>query len=180
MYKNVPHSTLKTGYVSFLATKVCNNDVESVTAWVEKSLIKDNPKIDNARKLAFYEAEKALLSEYIDRGLNEKFDKLLNAIDNEKFDREFKEHPNYPKLKANECRVLAGAIIESKKYLDRKLDRKDDTMHKKLGELLSSKYQALKDLNYDISKITTIDTAFEIVHYEASTLGSTSDSTNHL
>lgn len=175
MYKNVPHSTLKTGYVEFLASKVQRNDMQSVTEWVEESLINDNPNVDNARKLAFYEAEKIVLSGYIDRGLNEKFDKLLSAIDNEKFDREFKEHQNYPKLKANECRVLAGAIIESKKALG-----EDNTMHKKLGELLSSKYQALKDLNYDVSKITTIDTAFQIVHYEASTLGSTSDSTDHL
>ncbi|KIJ88783.1 hypothetical protein [Rickettsia asembonensis] len=174
MYKNVPHSTLKKGYVEFLASKVQSNDVQSVTEWVEESLVNDNPKVDNARKYAFYEAEKIVLSGYIDCGFNEKFDKLLNAIDNEKFDQEFKEHPNYPKLKANECRVLAGAIIESKKALE-----EDNTMHKKLGDLLSSKYQTLKDINYDVSQIKTIDTALQIVHYETSTLGSTSDSTDY-
>ncbi|MFU7501024.1 MAG: hypothetical protein ACJBCI_05040 [Candidatus Tisiphia sp.] len=175
MYKNVPHSTLKLGYSEFLSTKIHNNDVQSVTSWVEKSLIKDNPNIDNVRKLAFYEAEKSLIKKYIAENKFDRLSTLVNAIDNEKFDKEFKDHPNYPKLKANECRVLAGAIIDAKKYLDQ-----DDTMHENLGKLLSSKYHTLKDLNYDVNKITTIDTALQIVHYEASILGSTSDSTDHL
>ncbi|WP_375331291.1 hypothetical protein [Candidatus Tisiphia endosymbiont of Oplodontha viridula] len=177
MYKNVSHRTLQAGYTEFLVTKIQDDDMKSVTEWVEESLINENPNVDAPRKIAFYEAEKLLISEYIERDKFDRLSTLINAIDNEKFDKECKDHPNYPKLKANECRVLAGAIIESKKYLDQ-----DKTMHQKLGELLNTKYQTLKDIKYDVSQIKTIDTALQIVHYEeapVSTMGATSDTIDH-
>jgi hypothetical protein len=180
MYK-VSQIALEEGYSEFLSTKMGENDMQSVTEWVEESLIKENPNIDAPRKIAFYNAEKSLIKKYI---VENKFDKLytlIKAIDNEKFDNELKDHINYRKFKANECRVLADAIIDSKRYLE----QDDNTMHKNLSELLDKKCQTLKNI-YDVNQvntiINTIDTAFQIVHYEkysVSTMGATSDTADH-
>lgn len=176
MYK-VSQIALEEASSQFLVSSIQHNDCESITSWVEESLVKENPNIDAARKIAFYDAEKSLIRKYIVENKFDRLSTLIKAIDNEKFDKEFKDHPNYPKLKANECRVLAGAIIESKRYLDQ-----DKTMHQKLGELLNTKYQTLKDIKYDVSQIKTIDTALQIVHYEespVSAMGATSDTADH-
>ena len=85
MYKNVPHKALKAAYSEFLVTKIQNNDMQSVTEWVEESLVNENPNIDDVRKIAFYEAEKSLIKLYIAENNFEKLNTLINAIDNKKF-----------------------------------------------------------------------------------------------
>lgn len=163
MPKSVTQRALEERYTNFLVTVLNSNNTEDITKWVEHNIINDNLGTDAKSKIAFYEAEKYLLSECIDRGLYDKLTQLLNAIDNKKFNQEFKDHPNYSKLKANECTVLAGAIIKSKKSLE-----ENNTMHKELGNLLHAKHQELKSTGYDINKLTTIDTALQIVHFEES------------
>lgn len=172
MYSKVPKRSLVIAFKQFLVRSIINNDVERITSWVEENIIKDHSYVEAFQKMCFYEAEKDILTEYIVHGFNEQFNKLLNSIDNEKFDREFKEYPNYPKLKANQCIVLSDVIIECKNALEQ-----DNAMQKKIVELLSSKYQTLLDNNYDVSKITRINMALQTVHHEefpVSPLASTS------
>ncbi|WP_341758694.1 hypothetical protein [Candidatus Tisiphia endosymbiont of Ditula angustiorana] len=159
MYKNVPPKALKAAYSEFLVTKLQSNDMQSVTEWVEESLVNDNPNIDATRKIAFYEAEKSLITLYIAENNFEKLNILINAIDNKKF----KDDPNHQKLKVNECRVLAGAIIEAKKYLD-----EDNSIHKDLHKLLNTKYQELTDEGYKNKISEMINEALSIISYAPS------------
>lgn len=162
MTKTILQSALEAAASRMLVTGI-HNGTESITQWVEENILKENPNVSTNKKIAFYEAEKALIEKYISEVNYEKLTTLVNAIDNEKFDQEFKNYPNYSKLKANECIVLASAIIKSQKFL-----REDNTMHQALGNLLNTKYEALKSIEYDISKLTIIDTALQIVHFEGS------------
>ncbi|OZG31520.1 MULTISPECIES: hypothetical protein [Rickettsieae] len=164
MYKNVPHKALKAAYSEFLVTKIQNNDMQSVTEWVEESLVNENPNIDDVRKIAFYEAEKSLIKLYIAENNFEKLNTLINAIDNKKF----KDDPKHQKLKVNECRVLAGAIIEAKKYLE-----EDKSIHKDLCKLLDTKYQELTDESYKNKISEIIGEALSIISYTPSEIVTT-------
>lgn len=124
---------------SFLARSIGGNDTDSITQWVENNLMKSDDQIRGGKvsKIAFYEAEKSLIREYILKGEFNNIVTLLDAIHNEKF----KNEDSYQELKIEECEVLAGAI----KMAERSL-RRDYTMHESLRNLLEGKQKELKKI----------------------------------
>ncbi|MFU7502959.1 MAG: hypothetical protein ACE1S7_06120 [Candidatus Tisiphia sp.] len=136
------------------------NDPETITKWVEENLIKDNPNTNAQSKMAFYEAEKSLIIEYIMENDFQTLKNLIHAIDHEKFN-------NNQKLKINECRVLANAIIEAQEY--RCVREGGSAMHSDLNKLLRTKYQELTDESYKNKISSIVDQALSIVYHESST-----------
>lgn len=156
MPKNTLQRTLESATSQFLVSGI-RNGTERITQWVEENLIQDNPNIDDARKIAFYEAEKSLIKKYIAENNFEQLTMLIDAVDNKKF----KDIPNHQKLKVNECRVLANAIIEAKRYLE-----EDKSMHKNLHVLLETKYKELTDASYKTKISGKITEALSIIKYD--------------
>ncbi|WP_353289403.1 hypothetical protein [Wolbachia endosymbiont (group A) of Paraperithous gnathaulax] len=123
----------------FLARSIDRNDTGSITQWVENNLMKSDDQIRGGKvsKIAFHEAEKSLIREYILKGEFDNIVTLLDAIHNEKF----KSKDSYKELKIKECEVLTGAIVMARGSLER-----DDTMHKNLNDLLKDKREELKKM----------------------------------
>ncbi|OZG31560.1 MULTISPECIES: hypothetical protein [Rickettsieae] len=156
MHKSTLQMALEEAASKILVSGICHNNTESITKWVEENLINDNPNTSDNKKIAFYEAEKSLIKKYIAENNLEQLTTLINAIDNEKF----KDDPNYQKLKVNECRVLANAIIEAKRYLE-----EDKSMYKYLHTLLDTKYKELTDEGYRSKISDKITEALSVVQY---------------
>lgn len=155
MGKRALQATLEEDYLRFLVNGLRNNDLESITKWVEENLVGDNPNTTDARKIAFYEAEKAMISEYIEQDKFDTIQVLIDTIDNKRFD-------NNQKLKVNECRIIAKAIITKKEYLT-----EDVSMHKNLCQLLNIKYKELTDEGYKNKIVGIINEALSIVSHES-------------
>ncbi|UIP91776.1 hypothetical protein IYZ83_000640 [Wolbachia pipientis] len=123
----------------FLCDAISDNTPDLITQWVENNLMKSDDQIRGGKvsKIAFHEAEKSLIREYILEGKSDSIVTLLNTIHNEKF----KNEDNYKELKIKECEVLTGAIKMAEGYLKR-----DDIMRKNLHDLLESRQEELKKM----------------------------------
>ncbi|UCM85594.1 MAG: hypothetical protein LF885_06505 [Rickettsia endosymbiont of Culicoides impunctatus] len=155
MYKNVSQNALKEASTQFLVSAIRNNCMESITSWVEENLVNESSNTTADKKIAFYEAEKSLIIEYIMENDFSGLQNLMDAIDNKKF-------VNNQKLKVNECRVLANAIIEKKRYCEEKKSVRKD-LHDNLYKLLDTKYNELIDENYRSEISEKITEALSIV-----------------
>ncbi|WP_341793864.1 hypothetical protein [Rickettsia endosymbiont of Ceutorhynchus obstrictus] len=159
MPKSNLQMVLEESHSRFLIRNIDNN-LETITKWVEENLIKDNPNTNAQSKIAFYEAEKDLIIEYIMENNFQTLKSLINAIDHEQFH-------NNQKLKINECRVLANAIIEAQKY--RCVQESGSAMHSDLNKLLRTKYQELTDETYKSKISGIVEQALLIVCHKPST-----------
>lgn len=148
------------GSHSRFLTRSIYNAPETITKWVEENLIQDNPNTNSQSKIAFYEAEKSLITGCIMTNDFQTLKNLINAIDHEQFN-------NNQKLKINECRVLANAIIEAQKY--RCVQEGGSAMHSDLNKLLRTKYQELTDETYKSKISGIVKQALSIVCHEPST-----------
>lgn len=158
------HPALVKGHLNFLADAVFSGDVDSITKWVKESLVSKNSSVELISKNSFLDAEKSLIRGYIAGNKFEKIKVLLNAVDND----EFKDEPNYRKLKLNQCKVLADAIKMAEGFLK---EQESDAMHKDLSALLQAKQSELNSLDLeegeknfrDKALSTSIDEALTIV-----------------
>ncbi|WP_341756099.1 MULTISPECIES: hypothetical protein [unclassified Candidatus Tisiphia] len=158
MPKSNLQMVLEENHSRFFIHSILNNP-EPITQWVEENLINDNSNTNAQSKIAFYEAEKSLIIKYIAENKFDRLSTLINAIDHEKFS-------NNQKLKLNECRVLANAIIEAQKY--RCVREDGNAIHSDLNKLLRTKYQELTDESYKSKISEIVDQALLIVCHEPS------------
>jgi hypothetical protein len=156
MSKSTLQRALESSHSKFLVNGI-RKGTDSITQWVEENLIKENPSTDAKSKIAFYEAEKSLIIEYIMENDFSGLKTLIDAIDNEKF-------KNNQKLKVNECRVLANAIIEAQEY---RCVKESTSMHSNLHKLLDTKYKELTDEGYKSKISDKVMEALSIVQYTA-------------
>lgn len=156
------------GHLNFFEDVASGGNYGEVTKWVEENLINENPSTEPVRINSFFEAEKEFIRGCIAIGDIDKIKPFLDAVDNEKFD---KNNVRYKKLKLNQCKVLAGAIKVAEIFL-----KKDNAMRESLSGLLKSKQDELKDLSLEAGErnfrdealSTSINEALKIVQASSS------------
>lgn len=167
MPRSLTERVLTSGHARFLLYELNVNNTDAITEWVEENLIQES-QTSRESKLAFYEAERRILHASIASGEYDDFMKLLEAVDHSVFDtkynnKESESYNSYCKFKVNECSILAGAIIESKRLLE-----KDKSRNQMLGKLLHDKYQQQKEAGHMFCILPVenrVKEALDVVNY---------------
>lgn len=150
--KNNLQRALGERHSGFLARGMSNNNADYITQRVEDILMKDDDQITGGKisKVAFYEAEKSLITEYIIGNKLDRIPILLDAIHNERFKDKDKE--KYKELKTKEYEVLRDGVKMADRFLE-----EGDPIYKDLKDLLEKRLNESKGIeSLDRSRVSTL------------------------
>ena len=136
----------KEGLIDFLSSSLDRNEQSKIKQWIEDVLLNKELKIDRETKIGFFEAEKALLKVYLEKGNIENIKKLfqvfnsctnevLNKIEYEIFTTVLKEKQDVLTALSEGCSTLKEILRNTFNKLTQKGDAETETYNEALSLL---------------------------------------------